>query len=158
MTARSFYNISKSGVSAIEPVDRYKLQVLLAAFVIYRIVYKTGLQSNRAYTYLQGRLPMKNTTYTMPAESDLYDLSELFKVFGDNTRIKLLFVLHAGELCVSDISEKLDMTQSAVSHQLKILKQAKLIKSRRDGKQIFYSLSDDHVHSIITLGLEHVQE
>jgi len=101
---------------------------------------------------------MKNTSYDMPSTDDLYDLSELFKVFGDNTRIRILFVLHENELCVKDIAEKLDMTQSAVSHQLKILKQAKLIKNRREGKQIFYALSDDHVHSIITLGLEHVKE
>ena len=101
---------------------------------------------------------MNNTTYTMPCDEDLNDLSELFKVFGDSTRIRILFVLHGEEMCVKDIAERLDMTQSEVSHQLKILKQAKLIKNRREGKQIFYALSDDHVHSIITLGLEHVQE
>lgn len=88
----------------------------------------------------------------------LYDLAELFKVFGDSTRIRILYALHEQELCVFDISDTLGMTQSAVSHQLKILKQNKLIKSRREGKQIFYSLADDHVHTIIAMGREHIEE
>ena len=94
----------------------------------------------------------------MPKESELYDLAELFKVFGDSTRIRILFVLHEGEVCVQDIADALQMTQSAVSHQLKILKQSKLVGSRREGKQMFYSLADDHVLSIIDLGLEHLRE
>ncbi|MCR5222322.1 MAG: metalloregulator ArsR/SmtB family transcription factor [Lachnospiraceae bacterium] len=88
----------------------------------------------------------------------LYDLAELFKVFGDSTRIRILFSLFEEERCVSDIAQTLSLTQSAVSHQLKILKQSKLIRSRRDGKQIYYSLADDHVRSIIGQGLEHVEE
>ena len=95
---------------------------------------------------------------SMPAETELYDLAELFKVFGDSTRIRILFVLHEGEACVQDIADALQMTQSAVSHQLKILKHSKLVGSRREGKQIFYSLADDHVLSIIDLGLEHLRE
>ncbi len=91
-------------------------------------------------------------------ENELYDLAELFKVFGDSTRIRILFSLFEEERCVSDIAQTLTMTQSAVSHQLKILKQSKLIKSRRDGKQIYYALADDHVRSIIDQGLEHVEE
>ena len=94
----------------------------------------------------------------MPAEDELYDLAELFKVFGDSTRIRILFALFEEEICVCDLAELLSMTQSAVSHQLRILKNAKLIKSRREGKQIIYSLSDDHVKTIIDQGLEHIEE
>lgn len=94
----------------------------------------------------------------MPDEIELYDLAEFFKVFGDSTRIRILYVLHEEEVCVCDIAQALNMTQSAVSHQLKILKQSKLIKSRREGKQIFYSLADEHVHSIIAQGREHILE
>ena len=94
----------------------------------------------------------------MPKEEELYDLAELFKVFGDSTRIRILFVLFEAEVCVCDLAEALQMTQSAVSHQLKILKQAKLVKNRRAGKSIFYSLADDHVRAIIGQGLEHIEE
>jgi ArsR family transcriptional regulator len=92
------------------------------------------------------------------SEDNLYDLAELFKYFGDSTRIRILYALFEGELCVNDISERLSMTQSAVSHQLKFLKTGKLVTSRRDGKSIYYSLADDHVRSIINLGIEHVCE
>ena len=94
----------------------------------------------------------------LPDENEMYDLAELFKCFGDSTRIKILFVLFKSDSCVNDIAETLNMTQSAVSHQLKILKQAKLIASRRDGKQIIYKLADEHVSSIVSLGLEHIEE
>lgn len=94
----------------------------------------------------------------MPEETELYDLAELFKVFGDTTRIRILFVLSQAEVCVCDLAEELNMTQSAISHQLRILKQSRLVKGRRDGKQIFYSLADDHVRSIIAQGREHVVE
>ena len=83
---------------------------------------------------------------------------ELFKVFGDSTRIRILFALFEEEICVCDLAELLNMTQSAISHQLRILKNAKLVKSRRDGKQIMYSLADDHVNTIINQGLEHIEE
>jgi ArsR family transcriptional regulator len=95
---------------------------------------------------------------TMPEETELYDLAELFKVFGDSTRIRILFVLFEAEVCVCDLAEELHMTQSAISHQLRILKQSKLVKSRREGKSIFYSLADDHVRSIIDQGREHIEE
>ena len=91
-------------------------------------------------------------------EESLIDLAELFKVFGDSTRIRILYALFDEELCVGDIAVKLNMTQSAISHQLKILKQSRLIKNRRDGKSIFYSFADDHVRSIIGQGLDHVEE
>ena len=95
---------------------------------------------------------------TMPDETELYDLAELFKVFGDSTRIRILFVLFNEEICVCDIAETLGMTQSAISHQLRILKKSKLVKSRREGKSIFYSLADDHVKTIIAQGREHIEE
>ena len=94
----------------------------------------------------------------MPEETELYDLAELFKVFGDSTRIRILFVLFETEVCVCDLAQALNMTQSAISHQLKILKQSKLVKSRREGKSIFYSLADDHVRTIIAQGREHIEE
>ena len=94
----------------------------------------------------------------MPAEEELYDLSELFKVFGDSTRIRILFVLFEAEVCVCDLAAALRMTQSAVSHQLRILKQSRLVKSRREGKSVFYSLADNHVRTIINQGLEHIEE
>lgn len=94
----------------------------------------------------------------MPDDETLFDLAELFKIFGDSTRIKILFLLRGTELCVCDISEALGMTQSAVSHQLNILKRSKLVKNRREGKSIFYSLDDDHVSAILSLGIDHVSE
>ena len=94
----------------------------------------------------------------MPDEDELYDLAELFKVFGDSTRIRILFVLFEAEVCVCDLAEALNMTQSAISHQLKILKQNKLVKGRREGKSVFYSLADDHVRTIIEQGIDHIAE
>ena len=94
----------------------------------------------------------------MPEETKLYDLAELFKVFGDSTRIRILFVLFEAEVCVCDLAQTLNMTQSAISHQLKILKQSRLVKSRREGKSIFYSLADEHVKTIIAQGMEHIEE
>lgn len=94
----------------------------------------------------------------MPDEDMLYDMAELFKVFGDSTRIRILYVLFEAEVCVCDLAQALNMTQSAISHQLKILKQAKLVKSRREGKSVFYSLADGHVRTIIAQGLEHIEE
>ena len=94
----------------------------------------------------------------LPSEDELYDLAELFKVFGDSTRIKILFALFESERCVCDIAESLEMTQSAISHQLKILKQSKLVGNRREGKQVVYFLADDHVRTIIDQGLNHIEE
>lgn len=95
---------------------------------------------------------------TTPSTEHLMALSDLFKVFGDNTRIRILFALAQGEFCVNDLAAALDMTQSAISHQLQILKHARLVKNRRDGKSILYSLDDEHVRSILTQGMEHIQE
>lgn len=91
-------------------------------------------------------------------DSLLESIADIFKVFGDKTRIKILYVLHTRELCVCDIAQLLDMNQSAISHQLKVLKQAKLIKSRREGKQVYYSLDDSHVSTILSMGMEHALE
>ena len=95
---------------------------------------------------------------TMPDEQELNDLADLFKIFGDYTRIRILFVLFESEVCVCDLAQVLNMTQSAISHQLKILKQSRLVKSRREGKSIFYSLADEHVETIIGKGREHIEE
>lgn len=94
----------------------------------------------------------------MPEEEILFDLSELFKTFGDSTRIRILYVLFESEMCVTDLALLLNMTQSAISHQLRVLKQTKLVKSRREGKTMFYSLADNHVRTIIDQGMEHVAE
>ncbi len=94
----------------------------------------------------------------MPDDERLYDLAELFKVFGDSTRIKILYALFEAELCVCDIAQLLKLTQSAVSHQLRVLKSSRLVKPRRDGKTVFYSLADDHVRKIIAQGMEHITE
>lgn len=94
----------------------------------------------------------------MPEDEILYDLAELYKVFGDSTRIKILYTLFEEELCVCDIASVLGMSMSAISHQLRVLKQACLVRYRRDGKTVFYSLADDHVRSIIGQGIEHIEE
>lgn len=94
----------------------------------------------------------------MPDEDELYDLAELFKIFGDSTRIRILYVLFESDVCVCDLAEMLHMNQSAISHQLKILKQAKLVTGKREGKSVVYSLADDHVRTIIDQGREHIEE
>lgn len=95
---------------------------------------------------------------TMPDEDLLFDLAELFKIFGDSTRIKILFALLGRELSVSDIADVLGITQSAISHQLRVLKTNGLVRFRRDGKSLRYALSDDHVTKILSMGLEHIAE
>ena len=94
----------------------------------------------------------------LPDEEILYDLADLFKVFSDTTRIKILFALMNGGLCVADIAETVGASQSAVSHQLRILKTSRLVKFQRDGKNVVYSLSDDHVHTMLAQGMNHVCE
>ena len=94
----------------------------------------------------------------MPPEEELQDLAEFYKVFGDATRLKILYVLLCSEMCVLDIAALVGMSQSAISHQLRILKQMDLVKNRRDGKIIFYSLADDHIVSILSQGLDHIEE
>ncbi len=119
----------------------------------------TGTEMNNQQDYLAARQELVNKILeNQPADEYLYDLAELFKIFGDSTRIKILYALIESELCVGDIAQLLNLSQSAVSHQLRILKDAKLVKFRRDGKTIFYSLDDEHVRNILSMGMEHVEE
>ncbi len=101
---------------------------------------------------------VKRVNADMPKEETLYDLAELFRIFGDTTRIKILYVLFEADMCVCDIAKLLNMTQSAISHQLRVLKASKLIKNRREGKSVIYSLADSHVRKIIDQGIEHILE
>lgn len=101
---------------------------------------------------------VKKVKEKMPPGESLYDLSELFKVFGDSTRCKILWALDEAEMCVCDLAYLLNMTHSAVSHQLRVLKQANLVKNRKEGKNVFYSLVDEHVRQIFELGLQHINE
>ena len=94
----------------------------------------------------------------MPEDEMLYDLAELFKVFGDTTRVKILYALFSNEMCVCDIANLLGMTNSAISHQLRVLKQARLVKFRKEGKVVYYSLDDNHISQIFDCGLNHIQE
>ena len=101
---------------------------------------------------------IKKVREMMPSEDVIYDVAELFKVFGDSTRTNILMALFESEMCVCDIGELLQMTKSAISHQLRILRQSKLFKARKVGKEVFYSLSDDHVVKIFEMAIEHVAE
>ena len=94
----------------------------------------------------------------MPDTEMLYELAELFKVFGDTTRVRILYALSAQQMCVCDIADLLDMTHSSISHQLRVLKQARLVKFRKEGKTVFYSLDDCHISQIFSCGLEHIEE
>ena len=94
----------------------------------------------------------------MPDDEVLYELADLFRVFGDSTRIKILYALHDSELCVQDIADAVQLSQSAVSHQLRVLKDSKLVRFRREGKTVFYALDDDHVRSILSMGMHHIEE
>ncbi len=101
---------------------------------------------------------VKKVDETMPPEEEMQDLAEFFKVFGDATRLKILYVLLCSEMCVYDIANLVGMSQSAISHQLRILKQMDLVKNRREGKIIFYSLADSHIVNILSQGLDHIEE
>lgn len=101
---------------------------------------------------------VKSARDKMPDTEILYELAELFKVFGDTTRLRILYALSTHELCVCDIAELLDMTHSSISHQLKVLRQARLVKFRKEGKVVFYSLDDCHINHIFNCGLEHIEE
>ena len=116
-----------------------------------------GEEAARGETQVNEEL-VSRISADMPDEEMLCDLAELYKIFGDSTRIKILYALFEAELCVCDIAGLLNMTQSAISHQLRVLKQSKLVKYRREGKTVFYSLADDHVRTIIDMGMEHLCE
>ena len=110
-----------------------------------------------AFLHAHGEL-VERLRGQLPSEEALAELSELFKIFGDSTRVKILYALLDGELCVCDIASLLGMTVSAISHQLRILRSAKLVVFRREGKTVFYSLADDHVRTILDMGMEHILE
>ena len=101
---------------------------------------------------------VKNVQEHMPQEEELRDLADFFKVFGDTTRIRILYTLFQSEMWVCDLAQTLDMTQSAISHQLRVLKQMKLVANRREGKTVFYSLADSHIKTIMNQGMEHIRE
>ena len=101
---------------------------------------------------------LEDTREGSPTEEMVYDLVELFKVFGDVTRVKIIYALLESEMCVCDIASLLDMTQSAISHQLRVLKKARLVKFRKEGKTVFYSLDDQHIDKIFSFGLDHIKE
>lgn len=123
------------------------------------IIRETGAETEGTdVTGAEDAAKIKEVTDALPDEDTLDELEELFKIFGDSTRIKILYALHIKEMCVMDISLALGMSQSAISHQLRVLRQTRLIRSRRDGKNIYYSLADEHVHTIISMGLEHIEE
>ena len=103
-------------------------------------------------------IPTTCSPEDLPDEELLYDLADLFKVFSDTTRIKILYALHDDELCVQDIANSVQLSQSAVSHQLRVLKDTKLVRFRRDGKTVYYALDDDHVRSILSMGMDHIVE
>lgn len=114
-------------------------------------------QEKRGFIYVDDRLE-KEVMDKMPPEEEMQDLSEFFKVFGDATRLKILYVLLCSEMCVYDIAQLLNMTQSAISHQLRVLKQMDLVKNRREGKTIFYALADSHIVTILSQGIDHIEE
>lgn len=116
-------------------------------------------QTDAAPTTEEASAGLPGSEFTeMPNEELLYDLADLFKVFGDTTRIKMLYALMGKELCVADLAEAVGATQSAVSHQLRTLKQSRLVRSKRDGKNVIYSLSDDHVFTMLSQGMTHICE
>ncbi len=101
---------------------------------------------------------LKKISDATPPDEELDSVADFFKMFGDNTRLKIMLALQQSELCVMDIAEALNMSQSAISHQLKVLKQQDLVKARRDGKTIYYSLADDHIATILSTGIDHIEE
>lgn len=119
---------------------------------------RKAMEANSVKTLIAHDELVKQVLKRQPAEEHLYDLAELFKMFGDSTRIRILYALFESELCVGDIAQILNLSQSSVSHQLRILKDSKLVKFRREGKVIFYALSDEHVKTILSMGMEHVEE
>lgn len=119
--------------------------------------YKEEQIEKCEYIHVHGDI-VKRVNEQMPEEDKLYDLADFFKVFADSTRIKILYVLMCGEMCVCDLAQILNMTQSAISHQLRTLKQMDLVRNRREGKTVFYSLADGHIKTILSQGMDHIEE
>lgn len=137
----------------------------LRLFSSKRLTNEKGVKDNERYPYEKGggiwrvkKMEIEEIISQMPEEEKLQDTADFFKVFGDLTRVKLLYVLLQSEMCVCDLANVLDITQSAISHQLRILKQMKLVKNRREGKTVFYSLADSHIETILNQGMEHIRE
>lgn len=123
-----------------------------------RVVTNMAEQPERGGEFPAPPEVLQKVSREMPDDEILYDLADLFKIFSDSTRIKILYALFESELCVCDIAQLLNMNQSAISHQLRLLKQSKLVRYRREGKAVLYSLADGHVRTIINQGMEHVAE
>ena len=136
-------------------------KIALVAKSFQRMRFREGKKrvpmEENAYLHVDGGT-LKLIDEKMPPQEELLDLAEFFKVFGDGTRLKILYVLLAAEMCVYDIAMVLGMSQSAISHQLRVLKQMDLVKNRREGKTIFYSLADSHIVTILSQGLDHIEE
>ncbi len=119
---------------------------------------KSNLENEVCETVHEHLDVVEKVKATMSNEDELYELAELFKVFGDSTRVRILSALFCGELCVCDICLVLNMNKSAISHQLRVLRQAKIVKARREGKEVFYSLDDEHIEKIFKMAKEHLEE
>jgi ArsR family transcriptional regulator len=124
---------------------------------VYQVSAKSDENLKCDFNVVHGDI-VERVRKKMPQEEMLYDLAELFKVFGDSTRTKIIWALFEEEMCVCDIAFLLNMTQSAISHQLRVLKQARLVKPRREGKNVFYSLDDEHIGEILNQGMSHISE
>ena len=118
----------------------------------------TNMEKKDVLYKIQNKELYQKALEQMPKENDIFDLADFFKVMGDSTRLKLLMALESGEFCASDLANVSGMSRSAASHQLKALKSAKLIKSRKEGKTVYYSLDDEHIHSVLKVSLEHILE
>ena len=122
------------------------------------VCYNTNMEKKDVLYEIQNKELYQKALEQMPEENDIFDLADFFKVMGDSTRLKLLMALESGEFCASDLANVSGMSRSAASHQLKALKSAKLIKSRKEGKTVYYSLDDEHIHSVLKVSLEHILE
>ncbi len=122
------------------------------------VCYNTNMEKKDVLYEIQNKELYQKALEQMPKENDIFDLADFFKVMGDSTRLKLLMALESGEFCASDLANVSGMSRSAASHQLKALKSAKLIKSRKEGKTVYYSLDDEHIHSVLKVSLEHILE
>ena len=153
--------VEMASVLSMEAVFAGYSSELLEEFDIFALQESEQLQSV-FLQYLKKNTqtaPEKETQpVEMPDDEVLYELADLFRVFGDSTRIKILYALHDSELCVQDIADAVQLSQSAVSHQLRVLKDSKLVRFRREGKTVFYALDDDHVRSILSMGMDHIEE
>ena len=135
------------------------IQIHLIIFLISPIIkIERGAKMNKENSILHNEEMVNHVKKKMPPYNTITDLSDFFKILGDSTRLQIVMALEQGELCVSDLSSLLTMTISAISHQLKALRIAKLVKIRKEGKIVYYSLDDDHIHTLLEISLEHIKE